>query len=238
LRLLVTGDPERLDDLRAATGPVVRDFGPRDVIIAGFGNSGQAAYDILAETNTQLTILDIDESKGVDVVGDARLPSTLTAAGIEEASALLLTLADDTTAIFATLIARELNPSIEIAVRANESGDIERLYRAGADSVESLARISGRMLTATVFEDEEVLAYDKQVRVVRLPAPGLAGQTLVDAAVRTETGCTVVAVAREDGLQSNLDPAAFVFEADDEVVIAGTDEHITAFERRFGDGER
>jgi K+/H+ antiporter YhaU regulatory subunit KhtT len=94
------------------------------------------------------------------------------------------------------------------------------------------------MLTATVFEDEEVLAYDKQVRVVRLPAPGLAGQTLVDAAVRTETGCTVVAVAREDGLQSNLDPAAFVFEADDEVVIAGTDEHITAFERQFGDGER
>jgi Trk K+ transport system NAD-binding subunit len=234
-RLLVAGDPEQLERLQSVTTSTVRDFGPQEVIVAGFGDSGRAAYDALSDTNSRLTVLDIEDGDGVDVVGDAREPAALEAAGIRGASALLVTLADDTTAIFATLIARELNPEIEIAVRANERDDVTKLYRAGADSVESLARISGRMLTETVFEGEEVLVYDKQVRVVRVPAPGLEGRTLADAAVRTKTGCTVIAVVRDEDLIADIDPATFEIEPGDEVVIAGTDEDVTRFDRLFGE---
>ena len=59
----------------------------------------------------------------------------------------------------------------------NDDANVEKLYRAGADYVQSLATVSGRMLTSTVFEDEEVLAYDKRINVVRLPAGSLAGST-------------------------------------------------------------
>jgi K+/H+ antiporter YhaU regulatory subunit KhtT len=100
--------------------------------------------------------------------------------------------------------------------------------------VQSLATISGRMLASTVFEDEEVLAYDKQVNVVRLPAGDLVGSTVVDERVRTRTGCTVVAVVRAGETITDFDPEAFTFESGDEVVIAGTDEATTRFERRFG----
>ena len=158
----------------------------------------------------------------------------LSAAGVETATSLVVSVGDDTTAIFATLIARDLNPDLQIVVRADEDKDTRKLYRAGADYVQSLATVSGRMLASTVFEDETVLAYDRRVNVVRVPAAGLAGVTLAEAAVRTVTGCTVVAVVRDGEMVTEFDPATLTFEADDEVVVAGTDDAVTRFERRYG----
>jgi len=55
------------------------------------------------------------------------------------------------------------------------------------------------MLASTVFEDEEVLAVDRQIDVVKLPAGRLAERTVVDADVRSRTGCTVLAAVRGQG---------------------------------------
>jgi Trk K+ transport system NAD-binding subunit len=233
-RLLVTGESARVEALQEATSSTVRQFGPQRIVVAGFGDSGRAAADALADSRAEVTVLDAEADADADVVGDARDPETLAAAGIADASALIVTVADDTTAIFVTLIARELNPDLYIVVRANEEVDVQKLYRAGGDYVQSLATVSGRMLASTVFEDEEVLAYDKQINVVRLPAGSLVGSTIVDERVRTETGCTVVAAVRDDETITDFDPEAFTFEAGDEVIIAGTDEATTEFERAFG----
>lgn len=89
------------------------------------------------------------------------------------------------------------------------------------------------MLASTIFEDEEVLAFDKQVRIVRLPVKGLEGRTLAEEQVRTTTGCTVVEIIREGESITEFDPSAFTFEADDHVIVAGTDEAITKFEHQF-----
>ncbi|RLM53596.1 potassium transporter [Halobellus sp. Atlit-31R] len=234
-RLLVAGEFSQVEALREATASTVRRFSSQEIILAGYGDSGRAAYEALAATSSRLTVLDVEPDTNVDVVGDARDPEVLKEAGIEDASALILTVADDTTAIFTTLIARELNPAVQIVVRANEESDVQKLYRAGADYVQSLATVSGRMLASTAFEDEEVLAYDKQITVVRLKAAGLVGETLVGADVRAETGGTVVAVVRDDETVTEFDPAAFTFRADDEVVVAGTDGAITRFEQQFGE---
>ncbi|AXG06044.1 potassium transporter [Haloplanus rubicundus] len=233
-RLLVAGESARIEALGAATASTVRRFGPQRIVVAGYGDSGRAAAAALADTGAELTVLDAAEASDVDVVGDARDPERLDAAGIGTASALIVTVGDDTTAIFVTLIARELNSDLHIVVRANEEDDVQKLYRAGGDYVQSLATISGRMLASTVFEDEEVLAYDKQINVVRLPAGSLVGSTIADERVRTETGCTVVAVVREGATITDIDPEAFTIETGDEVIIAGTDEATTQFERTFG----
>lgn len=136
-RLLVVGKPDRLDALRdaATTGG---GFPPRRVVLAGYGDTGQAADEALADTRLNRTVVDIEEKDGVDVVGDASDPAVLTEAGINEASALLLTVRDDTTAVFATLIARDLDPDLQIFVRANDEADVQKSYLAGADYVQSL----------------------------------------------------------------------------------------------------
>jgi Trk K+ transport system NAD-binding subunit len=233
-RLLVAGESSQIDALRDATASTVRRFAPQRVVVAGYGDSGRAAADALSGTGAELTILDAAEGDRIDVVGDARDPDALESAGIAEASALILTVGDDTTATFATLIARELNPDLYIAVRANEEDNVQKLYRAGGDYVQSLATVSGRMLASTLFEDEEVLAYDKRINVVRLPAGDLVGTTIAGERVRTETGCTVVGVVREGETVTDFDPTTFTLEPGDEVIIVGTDDATTRFERTFG----
>jgi Trk K+ transport system NAD-binding subunit len=233
-RLLVAGSTSRIAEVREATAGSVRDVSAQTVLIAGYGETGGAAYDALVDTRTDLTVLDIEESDGVDVVADARDPEALRAAGIEEASVLVLTVAEDTTAVFATLIARDLNPDLRIVVRANEEDDVRKLYRAGADYVQSLATVSGRMLASRVLEEADLLPYDTLVSVVRTSAPELAGRTVADADVRSETGVSVVAIIREGETIADFDPTTTTLESDDEVVIAGTDEDVTRFERRFG----
>jgi K+/H+ antiporter YhaU regulatory subunit KhtT len=60
------------------------------------------------------------------------------------------------------------------------------------------------------------------------------GNTIAGERVRTETGCTVVAVVGDGGTITEIDPQAFTLETGDEVVIAGTDGATTRFERRVG----
>jgi Trk K+ transport system NAD-binding subunit len=233
-RLLVAGSASQLAEVREATAATVSAVSGQEIIIAGHGETGGAAYEALAGTYAELTVLDIEDTEHVDVVGDARDPDALRAAGIEDASVLVLTVQADTTAVFATLIARDLNADTHIVVRANEEDDVRKLYRAGADYVQSLATVSGRMLASRVLEDEDLLAYDTQVSVVRTSAPGLAGRTLADADVRSETGCSVVAIVRDGETITEFDPAATTPDPDDDVVVAGTDEDLSRFERRFG----
>jgi len=232
--LLVAGRPDQLERLRELTAAEMRPVGSRTVVVAGMGRAGSAAVDWLSGSGTSLTVLDREDKPGVDVVGDAREPDALAEAGIDDASTLLLTVGDDTTAVFATLVARDRTPDLRILVRANDDDSVPKLYRAGADYVQSIDRVSGRMLASTVFEDETVLAYDVGIEIVRRPAGGLAGRTLAGADVHSETGCTVVAVERDGETRTELDPREFRFRADDTVVVVGTDEQINEFERRFG----
>ncbi|ELY81055.1 potassium channel family protein [Natrinema gari] len=232
-RLLVAGEPERIDTMRAEAMSTVHSFSARHVLIAGYGEAGAAASDALTDAHTRVTVLDSDDKDDVDIVGDARDPDAVREAGVEDVSAVIVTLDDDTTAVFATLVARDLNPSVDIIVRANDADNVQKLYRAGADYVQSLATVSGRMLASTVFDDEEVLAVDREIDVVKLPAGRLVGRTVVDADVRSRTGCTVLAAVRDGETISEFDPSSFVFEADDDVVLAGTDESVQSFEARF-----
>ncbi|ELY67994.1 potassium channel family protein [Natrinema versiforme] len=232
-RLLVAGEADRIDALRSEAASTIQPFSAQHVVIAGYGEAGAAAGAALAETNSRVTVLDSADKEDVDVIGDARDPAAIREAGIDDASAVIVTLDDDTTAIFATLVARDLNPSVDIVVRANDAESEQKLYRAGADYVQSLATVSGRMLASTVFEDEDVLAVDRQIDVVKLPAGRLAGRTVTDADVRSRTGCTVLAVVRDGETIVEFDPASFVLEDDDAVVLAGTDESVQSFESQF-----
>ena len=98
-------------------------------------------------------VLDSVKGPNVDYVGDARKPEVLQETGLQQAEAFIITVGDDTTATFAALVARNLNPSITIAARVDSSDMVENLRRAGADHIRALAEVSGHMLTEAIFDD-------------------------------------------------------------------------------------
>jgi Trk K+ transport system NAD-binding subunit len=226
--LLVTGRETQLERLRELTTADVRRYRRGRTVVVGHGEVGTTVASALSAANVAHTVLDLDDGPGVDVVGDATDPDALSRAGIEDARTAILALPDDTTTEFAILVIRDLNPEIELIARAEEMENVQKMYRAGADYVLSLAAVSGRMVASTILESEEVISLDKQVEVVRTSAPKLVGRTLAEADVRARTGCTIVAVERDGEVLTELGPD-FRIEEGDEVVIAGTDEGTNRF---------
>ncbi|WP_435181664.1 potassium channel family protein [Halorussus sp. AFM4] len=226
--LLVSGRQSQLERLKEFTSSQAHRPRQGTVLVVGHGEVGSTVTDALASANISYTVVDLEDTPGVDVVGDTTDPETLEAAGIEQARTVVFTIADDTLTGFGTLVARDLNPDVEVLARAEETENVQKLYRAGADYVLALATVSGRMLASTILEREEVISMDKQVEVVRTTAEGLVGQTIGEADVRARTGCTVVGVERDGDVLTEVGPE-FRFRHGDAVIVAGTDEGVNRF---------
>lgn len=234
--LLVAGSESQLEDLKEMTLTEGRTLhGDMDkVIIAGMGMVGSTVEEYLREAGgVDITVIDLEEKDRVDVLGDVTEEEVLKDAGIMDATALVIALGDDTDSIFTTLVAHEVNPEVEIIVRANETGNLGKLYRAGADYALALPNVSGRMLALEVL-GEEVMTPNKQIKMVRTRARGLEGRSLGDAGVGERTGCVVVAIERGDSLYTDLDPGFSVREGD-RVIVAGSDDDINMFEAEYVD---
>jgi len=230
--LLVTGREDQLERLKELTLTDVRRFGPGETLVLGYGEVGRKVGGALDDAEIPYTVVDIDEHDGVDVVGDVTEPATLERAGIDGARSVVLAVGDDTAAEFATLICRDMKPNVEILARAEGRESVQKVYRAGADYVLSLASITGRMVASAVL-DEDILALDTQVKVIRTEAPALAGRTLGGADVRDRTGCTVVAVERDGKVDTDLGPEYRIRQGDT-LVVAGADERIYRFDELLG----
>ncbi|ELZ85750.1 Kef-type potassium channel protein [Haloferax elongans ATCC BAA-1513] len=230
--LLVVGRERQLEKLHGLTLSSARRFRRGTVIIAGYGEVGSTAAETLASAGVPHRVVDKQEKPGVDVVGDVTNPQTLLEAGVDEARSVLLALDDDTTAIFTTLVSERVSEETEVIARANETESIAKLYRAGADYVLALSTVAGRMLASRVL-DEEVIAPESQIEIVRTNAPGLVGRTLAQADVRARTNCTIIAVERNGDLLTELGPDFRVQKGDD-VLVAGIDEDIYHFNEQFG----
>jgi Trk K+ transport system NAD-binding subunit len=224
--LLVSGTEAELEAVMDMTMAPGRSM-TREVVIAGYGQVGKAVQESLQASHISCTVIDREDRANVDVVGDAADGSVLETAGIEDAGAFIISISDDNHAVFATLVAREANPEIEIIARANETESVSKLYAAGADYVLALSRVSGRMLAESIL-DEDVISYDTQIDIVRTEAPAFAGQTLKEADIRARTGCTVIAVERDGEVHTGLGPE-FTLEPADSLVVAGADENIARF---------
>jgi Trk K+ transport system NAD-binding subunit len=230
--LLVAGREEQLQALKDMTLSSVRQFGRGETIVVGYGEVGRTVAGALDRAGLDYTVIDREDKPGVDVVGDATEPDELRAAGVGDARTAVLALSDDTDTEFATLVLRDLNPDVEIVARAEQTENVQKMYRAGADYVLSLATVSGRMLASTILADEQVISMDEQVEIVRTGADALAGQTLGEARVRARTGCTVVAVEREGDVITDVGPDVRIDPGDD-LVVAGTDEAVDRFRSTF-----
>jgi Trk K+ transport system NAD-binding subunit len=228
--LLVVGSEAELEALKQLTLSETRRRRRGTVVVAGYGMVGHSAAAELRPTE-DVVVVDERDAPGVDVAGDATDRDTLEAAGVDEARAVVLALDSDTTTVFATLVMKQVAPGAEVIVRANDAESVPKLYRAGADYVLSLSTVSGRLLASHLL-DEEVLRPETQVDLVRTEAPELVGLTVAEADVRARTGCTVVAVERDDDLLTTVGPDTRVV-AGDTLVVGGTDEAVNRFSELY-----
>ncbi|MFC7230078.1 NAD-binding protein (plasmid) [Salinirubellus salinus] len=229
--LLVTGGSEALESFSDFTRPARTLHRHEDIVIAGYGEVGQAAEDVLTDADIETTTIDVEDRKGVDIVAEAGAKETLVAAGIENAGAIIVGLPDDSASLLTTVLARSLNEDIEILARVSETDATRKALSAGADYVLSVPRVSARMV-AKELRGEEILAPASQIRLIQVPAGPFAGSTLAKSEIYERTGCRVIAVEDDAGLTSTVDPQR-QFTGDERLTIVGTDEAVQRFLKQF-----
>jgi Trk K+ transport system NAD-binding subunit len=196
-------------------------------VVGGYGVVGRKVVDLLRDVGEQVRAIDRVAADGVDVVGDVLDQRVLEEAGLGEAQAIVLALETDSATLFATVIVKDVAPEVPVIARVNQSENVERIHRAGADFALSISQVSGQMLARRLL-GEEAVAIDPQLTVRRVPTEVLAGRRPAELGIRERTGCSVVAVERGDRVLVELG-GDFRFEPGDAVYVCGDQGRVDRF---------
>jgi len=223
--LLVAGPQDAIEDLRERVSGVRSARGHSEIVVAGAGEGGRAAATALP-SDVSTTTIDVDDGDGVDVVGDVGEPETLVEAGIEDATALIVTVDDDATALLSIALARSLTDDVEILARVTETDKTRTAFDAGADYVLSVQRAVARLLAREIY-GEDVVSPVSQIRLVRAAGDGFAGRSLGEINASPESGWVAVGLQHDGRFRTD---ETVDIEAGDTVLVAGSDEMIQEFE--------
>jgi len=130
-------------------------------IVCGGGRVGQHLAERLREAGEKLLILENDETKirslrteGYTVMNaDAMSEKALQEAGIMNAASLAAVVGNDGDNLLTILAAKELNPEVKVAARANDELIVSKLKHAGADIVILPEVIGGIKLAEAILGD-------------------------------------------------------------------------------------
>ncbi|CAN5441257.1 hypothetical protein BH11ACT8_BH11ACT8_24940 [soil metagenome] len=209
------------------------------VIVCGLHDEGLRIVEQLQLAGTAAVVVDHEptprlvavlERLGVPyLAGDARLPDTLTAAGIATATALVCVESDDLETLATALLARELRPDLRVVVQLRNEAVGRALEDVGV-AVLDVARIASPAIVAACLQtgrrslwlgDDEFVVVEAECR-----HPGSVRDLYGD--------LTPVAVVRAAG-QVDVTPGRDVpVAAGDTVVLLGTPSDLEA----AGLGER
>lgn len=194
------------------------------ILILGGGRVGRAAAQILEERQIVYKVVEknpkfIQNNKYIQ--GNAADLDTLTRAGIREAPSVIITTHDDSMNIYLTIYCRKLRSDIQIVSRANLDRNISKLHRAGADLVMSHASMGANTII-NLLKPNKILMFAEGLNIFRVSVPSsLAGKSLAESQIRKQTGCSVIAIGRENKLNINPEPSILLGEHD-EMVLIGT----------------
>lgn len=134
------------------------------VLVLGYGDLTEPLVEELTASGVTFLVVTADTDHAsmlrdhdIDVlVGDPSDDDPLHDADIEHARAVVAATDDDADDAFAVLTARELNPDVRIVAAATVRENVEKLRRAGADTVLSPAAIGGQLLARSALGDRDV----------------------------------------------------------------------------------
>ena len=147
------------------------------VIVAGYGEAARRLVRVLDGSRIPFLITTLSpggataaESEGLPVLrGDASRVRTLEHAGLERAKMLVVADDDPGTARRIVAVARPLNPTMRIVVRARYHSEAQSLVDAGADRVvtdelESIVALFSEVLNDYRIPAEEILRHEETIR--------------------------------------------------------------------------
>lgn len=200
------GGPET-SDATVTAGPAPK---VESVLVIGGGRVGRSVARAVQQAGMRCRIVERDESRLRDefdyVRGDAADRQVLAQAGIDDASAVVVTTHDDDANVFLTLYARKLRDDVLVLGRVAHEQNLSTMYRAGADFVLSYASTGAAAVWNHLHSESTLLLTDGLVAFRAHVPPKLAGRRLGDVDVASVTGCTVVAVLTGDGSATQPDP--------------------------------
>lgn len=211
------------------------------VVIIGGGRVGRATGRALAQRGLDYRVVEKlpDRARRCGdkaVLGDAADLDVLREAGIEQAPAVIITPNDDDTNIYLAIFCRKLRPDAQLISRATLERNVSTLHRAGADFVLSYASMGANMIF-NALERSDVRMVAEGLNLFRVPVPtALLGRSPTEARLRTNTGCTLVAVQSGERMLVNPDPERRL-EAGEEVVLIGDADAEKRFFERYGSDE-
>ncbi|HEX2209984.1 MAG TPA: monovalent cation:proton antiporter-2 (CPA2) family protein [Longimicrobium sp.] len=165
-----SGDPE--SELRGEA----RDL-RRHALVLGLGRAGRTVVQLLEATGREYLALDRDpeavaegRARGLSVYfGDASRPEVLRSAGVDRASAVVVTLDDAESAARALHAVRAEDHDVPVIVRARDTAAHDRLLQAGATAVvpelvEGSLQLGGRLLLELGEAEDAVEAALNEMR--------------------------------------------------------------------------
>lgn len=219
-------------------------------ILAGYGRIGQRIAKDLKRHDVSFVVIEAKDSKLEELerngylflIGNAENEEVQVAAGIERANGLILTLPEDRANVFATLVAREVNPDLFIMVRTDTHANRRKLIRAGADKVVAPYEIGADRMAQVLLRPsverfmERVLQADSlaytmdEVRVE--DGAELAGKTLQQSNFRQQFDAIVVAVMDGRTLSMSFNPGSQQpIQAGDTLIVMGSVEMIARLKK-------
>jgi Trk K+ transport system NAD-binding subunit len=225
--LVAVGSPDSIRGLREMARPLTH---AGRLIVAGFGDVGQALTLYLTDAGEDVCVIDIAERPGVDIVGDVLDRSVLERASVADARAVILALGSDNTTRFAATIVRGYAPDLPIIAAVILSENVGRIQKAGVDFAISVSQVAGQLLAHHVLG--ETVSPQPRVKLVKMRPGPLEGKNPLAVRIRERTGCSVVAVERGDQMLMDF-PSSFTLSPDDALYICGTTKAVNLYYEEY-----
>ncbi len=164
-----SGPPDTASEREDAA---TREIAARDhVVLCGFGRVGQNVARVLESQGFEYIALDLDPARiraarqaGDPVLfGDSADEEMLATAGLENASAVVISFSDPSTAVGILRSIRRVRPSVPVLVRTQDDARLKELQEAGATDVVPETFEASLMLVSHVL----MLLHVPVTRVVR-----------------------------------------------------------------------
>ena len=218
-------------------------------IMCGYGRMGRALSRFIRQRD--LGVVAIEENEGrlgvlngdgvLYLIGKANNKELLIKAGIERARGFIAVVGTDADNVFLTLIARQLNPRLQIIARAVMNDTKDTLKAAGADEVispyDSGARLMAHaVLRPTVLKFLEMAFADEntdiQVEEIEFQhGSQLINKTLLNVGVRKNMNIMVIFIKKQGGeMVFNPGPDTLI-QTNDILVVVGSAQNIRQLDK-------
>ncbi len=214
-------------------------------IVCGAGETGQYVIEELIKARQPFVVIDLDEThlekaqhlgQFPVLKGNADDEEILNAAGLERARGLVTVLPDDRDNLMVTVTVRQKNPTIRIVARCAESGMVDKLIRAGANSAVSPNMIGGLRLASELirpgvvgFLDQMLRNQSRTLRVEEITVPGESswvGKTVHDTGIHRRFDLLALALRRAAGDMVYNPHGDVVLASGDVLVVMGDVEKV------------